>query len=106
MFKMEDQKYYEKYLKYKSKYLGLQKLIGGEDKKVFIACTHPQRLQCILASLFSEKYLSSEEKKLKFYDGTIIKIYEEKNVEGQGVESKSICKNVNKHFKFTLLLFY
>ena len=103
MFKMEDQKYYEKYLKYKAKYLGLQKLIGGDVYKKFIVCTHPQRLQCILASLFSEKYLSSEEKKLKFYDGTIIKIYEEKNVEGQGVESKSICKNVNKHFKFMMI---
>ncbi len=100
---MEDQKYYEKYLKYKSKYLGLQKLIGGEAYKKFIVCTHPQRLQCILASLFSEKYLSSEEKKLKFYDGTIIKIYEEKNVEGQSVENKSICKNENKHFKFMMI---
>ncbi len=40
--------YYEKYIKYKTKYFKLKNLIGGTSKNIIIVATHSYRLQCIL----------------------------------------------------------
>jgi hypothetical protein len=43
--------YFEKYMKYKTKYLELKNLIGGNNKNIIIIATHSYRLQCILNGL-------------------------------------------------------
>lgn len=78
MSNTEEELYFQKYLKYKLKYLELSAIEQhGGSKLATVVVTHSHRVQCLLANLFSKTQLSATDKKKKFYPGSLIKISKE-----------------------------
>jgi hypothetical protein len=71
--------YFDKYIKYKTKYSELKETIGGAKKNFFIVATHSYRLQCILNGFRIHSMQSSVGYIKRFKNCAIVRIFRKDN---------------------------